>query len=235
MKTIVYTLLGLFISLNALAEQKSEISSPHKGMVYVPAGEFIMGSDVGDSDESPKHTASTGKFFIDEYEVSNTAFKKFDPNHTYRKDRENHPALVTWDQANAYAKSIGKRLPTEKEWEKAARGTDGRLFPWGNTYDLTFVQYNRSQGIAQTIAKPKSPYGCYDMAGGAMEWVQDWYNPYPGNDMPSDKYGKKFKVLKGGQAFNDVSHMRCAHRFYLPKDDRNNYLTGFRCAKDVKR
>lgn len=233
MKLYTYLTLGLVMLTSTLAHTK-DTPKPPKSMVYVPAGEFIMGSDVGDADESPKHVTSTGEFFIDEYEVSNASFKAYDPKHTFRNGRENHPAFVTWDQANAYAKSIGKRLPTEKEWEKAARGIDGRHFPWGNTYDPTFVQYDRSQGIAQTIAKPKSPYGCYDMAGGAMEWVEDWYEAYPANPIESDKYGKKFKVLKGGQAFNDMSHMRCAHRFYLPKDNSNKYMTGFRCAQDVK-
>ena len=234
MKIYIHT---FFIALTLVATSvyaKDSKPTPPKGMVYVPAGEFIMGSNIGDGDESPKHVTSTGEFFIDEYEVSNADFKKFKPNFSYRKDRDNSPALVNWDQAVAYAKSLDKRLPTEKEWEKAARGIDGRMFPWGNSYDPTFIQYNDGLGIGQTIAKPQSPYGCYDMAGSVMEWVDDWYEPYPGNTIPGKQYGKQFKVLKGGTTFNDVAHMRCAHRFYLPKDDRNMYMTGFRCAKDVK-
>lgn len=215
----------------ALAE---DTPAPPEGMVYVPAGEFIMGSEVGDADESPQHIAITEDFFIDKYEVSNADFKEFDPDHTFQLGRENHPAIVTWEQATAYAKSIGKRLPTETEWEKAARGIDGRMYPWGNTYDPTFVQYDRSKGIGETIAKPKSPYGCYDMAGGAMEWTSSWYQPYPGNPISADQYGEKYKVLKGGTTFNDNAHMRCAHRFYLPVDDSSNYLTGFRCVRDAR-
>ena len=208
---------------------------PPEGMVYVPSGAFIMGSDIGDADESPQHLASTESFFIDSYEVSNAAYKKVNDSHTYAEGKDNFPVVLTWEQANTYARAIGKRLPTEKEWEKAARGTDGRLFPWGDTYDASFVQYDSQQGIGETIAKPESPYGCYDMAGGVMEWTSDWYLPYPGNPVPCDQYGEKFKVLKGGTSFNDMAHMRCAHRFYLPVDDRSHYLTGFRCVKDVEK
>lgn len=220
--------------LTTTARAASPFPTPPEGMVHVPAGEFIMGSEVGDADETPQHIATTDAFFIDTYEVSNDAFKAFDPTHTFREGEGNHPAIVTWEQADAYARSIGKRLPTETEWEKAARGIDGRMFPWGNTYDPTFVQYDRSKGIGETVAKPKSPYGCYDMAGGAMEWTSSWYKPYEGNPIPAEQYGEKYKVLKGGTTFNDNAHMRCAHRFYLPVDDSSNYLTGFRCVRDVK-
>jgi len=221
-------------SLIAASAFAADTPAPPEGMVHVPSGEFIMGSEVGDADESPQHIATTGAFFIDKYEVSNADFKKFDPKHAFQEGRENFPAYVTWEQADAYAKSIGKRLPTEQEWEKAARGIDGRMFPWGNSYDPTFIQYDRNKGIGETIAKPKSPYGCYDMAGGAMEWTSSWYQPYHGNAVPAEQYGEKYKVLKGGTSFNDLAHMRCAHRFYLPVDDSSNYMTGFRCVKDVE-
>ncbi len=224
----------LTILLMATTAHAADTPTPPEGMVHVPAGEFIMGSEVGDADESPKHLATTKAFFVDIYEVSNADFKKFAPSHSYREGRENHPVFVTWEQADAYAQSIGKRLPTEQEWEKAARGIDGRMFPWGNTYDPTFIQFDSNKGIGETIAKPKSPYGCEDMGGGAMEWTSSWYQPYPGNPVPAEQYGEKFKVLKGGTTFNDAAHMRCAHRFYLPTNDSSHYMTGFRCVKDVK-
>ena len=236
MRVMAVTVTMLLITLPCVAAQDgAKKPTPPEGMVYVPAGEFIMGSEIGDADESPQHLASTGAFFIDQYEVSNAAYKKFDPSFTYEEGRDNFPALVTWEQADAYAKAVGKRLPTEKEWEKAARGIDGRMFPWGDSYDPSFIQYDRSKGIADTIAKPRSPYGCYDMAGSAMEWTSDWYEPYPGNPIPCDRYGKQFKVLRGGTTFNDQAHMRCSHRFYLPVNDSNHYLTGFRCVKDVEK
>ena len=225
---------ALLLLAHALCSAEEATPKPPEGMVYVPAGEFIMGSEIGDADEAPKHLASTGAFFIDQYEVSNLAYKKAVPSYTYPEGKDHFPALVTWEQADAYTKAAGKRLPTEKEWEKAARGTDGRLFPWGNSYDASFIQFDRQKGIGETIAKPRSPYGCYDMAGSAMEWTSDWYAAYPGNPVPCEQYGKKFKVLKGGTTFNDVAHMRCSHRFYLPVNDSNHYLTGFRCVKDVE-
>lgn len=233
---MIINAFALLLGAIAAAAGQTVSTAPEapEGMVYVPAGEFIMGSEAGDADESPRHIDSTGEFFIDAYEVSNAAFKQFDSEHSYPEGRENFPAIVTWERADAYAKSLGKRLPTEQEWEKAARGIDGRMFPWGNSYDPTFIQFDRSKGIGETIAKPRSPYGCYDQAGGAMEWTSSWYQPYPGNPIPAEPYGEKYKVLKGGTTFNDVAHMRCAHRFYLPVDDSNHYLTGFRCVQDVK-
>src|SRR5690606_11241662 len=160
-------------------------------------GPFIMGSDFGDPDESPQQVATTGAFFIDAYEVSHADFKKFDPGYTYPEGKENFPAVVTWEQADAYVKWAGKRLPTEGEWEKAARGIDGRLYPWGDTYDPTFIAYDRSIGRGETIANPASPYGCYDMAGSAYEWTSSWYQPYDGNPIPCDEYGEKNKVMRG--------------------------------------
>ncbi len=214
--------------------QPSDTPQPPEGMVYVPAGPFIMGSNFGDTDESPQHLATTGAFFIDTYEVGNADFKKFDPSYTYPEGKDNFPAVVTWEQANAYAKWAGKRLPTEAEWEKAARGIDGRLYPWGNTYDPTFIAYDDSIGRGETIAKPTSPYGCFDMAGGAYEWTSSWYQPYPGNTVSCDEYGEKNKVMRGGSNFNDLAMMRTSHRYYLPPNTTGNYHTGFRCVKDVK-
>lgn len=206
---------------------------PPAGMVYVPAGTFIMGSRVGDADETPQQCAQTGAYFIDAYEVSNAEFKKFDPAFNFKNGYENHAACVTWEQANAYAVWCGKRLPTEKEWEKAARGTDGRLYPWGNTYDHTFVAWDQTYARGTAPADPVSPYGCHDMAGGAWEWTADWYQPYPGNSIPCEAYGEKYKVMRGGASFNDFAHMRTTHRYYLPTNTTGNYYTGFRCVQDV--
>jgi formylglycine-generating enzyme required for sulfatase activity len=204
-------------------------------MVYVPAGTFIFGSNVGDADETPQQIAETESFFIDQYEVSNAEFKTFDPTYTYKSGYDHHAATVTWQQADAFARSLGKRLPTEKEWEKAARGTDGRLYPWGNTYDHTFVAWDETYARGSAPAKPASPYGCYDMAGGAWEWTSDWYQPYQGNDIPSEYYGERYKVMRGGASFNDYAMMRTTHRYYLPTNTTGNYYTGFRCVKDIEK
>ncbi len=224
---------GTYVWKQAHPKPSNDPVAP-EGMVYVPAGPFIMGSDFGDPDESPQHVATTGAFFIDVYEVSHADFKKFDPGYTYPEGKENFPAVVTWEQADAYAKWAGKRLPTEAEWEKAARGIDGRRYPWGDTYDPTFIAYDRSIGRGETIANPASPYGCYDMAGSAYEWTSSWYQPYEGNPVSCDEYGKKNKVMRGGSNFNDLAMMRTTHRYYLPPNTTGNYNSGFRCAKDVE-
>ncbi len=227
----IYLMLILFLGIGLVFGQQPEAP---EGMTYVPAGAFIMGSNVGDADETPQHLDETGAFFIDIYEVSNADFLKFDPKFTFREGYDNHAAKVTWEQADAYAKWAGKRLPTEKEWEKSARGTDGRLYPWGNTYDHSFVVWDESYARGAAPAKPSSPYGCYDMAGGAWEWTADWYMPYPGNRIPAEQYGSKFKVMRGGSSFNGFAMMRTTHRYYLPVNTTGNYYTGFRCVKDTK-
>ena len=191
----------------------AERSATPAGMVYVPGGDFLMGSDAEDADDElrPQHRVSVPSFYIDRTEVTNQEYARFDPTHTYPKGEENLPATsITYTMAEGYAKWAGKRLPTEAEWEKAARGTDGRVFPWGNTWDKT-------KGAARTVrpgekAAPVlqkkansctlgpsrvrpvgsvpggvSPYGAVDMAGNAWEWVQGLYNGNPNQ-----------RILRGG-------------------------------------
>lgn len=217
----------------ALQPGAAKAPTPPAGMVYVPAGAFIMGSEYGDADETPKHMSETGAYFIDKYEVSNADYQKFDPEFAFEEGRENYPASVTWHKASAYAKWAGKRLPTEAEWEKAARGTDGRTFPWGETHDATFYNWDETYPRGGSPAKPESPYGCVDMAGGAWEWTADWYKAYAGNDIPCEAYGENYKVMRGGASFNDVAMMRTTHRYYLPPDSTGGYFVGFRCVKDA--
>jgi formylglycine-generating enzyme required for sulfatase activity len=192
-----------------------------------------MGSNVGDADESPRHLETTGAYFIDKLEVSNADFKKSDPNFQFKAGWEEHACVVTWEQAEAYAKWAGKRLPTEAEWEKAARGTDGRMYPWGDSYDNTFTNWDETYGRVASAARPTSPYGCYDMAGGVWEWTADWYKPYAGNTTSCESYGEKYKVMRGGGSFNDKAMMRTTHRYYLPANTTGNYSVGFRCVKDA--
>jgi iron(II)-dependent oxidoreductase len=216
--------------INAKADQPA---AP-KGMVYVPAGSFIFGSNIGDPDERPLQTAETKAFFIDKYELSNAEFAQFDPNHKFPKGKEKNAAILTWSKANAYAQWAGKRLPTEKEWEKAARGTDGRMFPWGNTYDDTYVVWDSDDSRGGSIAKPESPYGCMDMAGSVWEWTADWYKPYPGNDVPMEQYGEIYKVMRGGSNFNNYSFLRTTQRYYLLPEKISRYPVGCRCVKDIE-
>jgi formylglycine-generating enzyme required for sulfatase activity len=231
---IVILLICLSYVIVLADEPVVEQPEPPEGMVYVPAGGFIMGSKYGDFDERPQHITRTGAYFIDKYEVSNAEYAQFDKDFKYPNGKENFSVIVTWEQANAYAQSIGKRLPTEKEWEKAARGTDGRIFPWGNTYDNTFVVWDLNYPRGSAIAKPESPYGCIDMAGSVWEWTADWYKPYPGNNVPMAQYGETYKVMRGGSNFNNHSFIRTTQRYYLPPHTTGKYPVGFRCVKDVE-
>jgi formylglycine-generating enzyme required for sulfatase activity len=204
------------------------------GMVYVPAGSFIMGSNIGDPDEKPEHVAETKAFFMDRYEVSNAEFARFDSTYKFPKGMEERAAIVTWFQANAYAIRARKRLPSEIEWEKAARGTDGRMFPWGNSFDESFVAWDQNESRGGSIAKPESPYGCFDMAGSVWEWTADWYKPYPGNKALMEQYGEVYKVMRGGSHFNNYSFYRTTQRYYLLPDKISRYPVGFRCVMDIK-
>ena len=149
---------------------------------------------------------------------------------------------VTWQDSDAYCRWRGKRLPSEAEWEKAARGPDGLEFPWGDKWDSqitnTGENADNDQGIAAVGSFPrnKSPYGAYDMSGNAWEWVEDWYQPYPGSTYKSDAFGKKYKVIRGGGG--GVGHyalsyfFRGATRQYAdPRMSAED--VGFRCAKAI--
>ncbi|MCY1723228.1 formylglycine-generating enzyme family protein [Prolixibacteraceae bacterium Z1-6] len=221
------------------------------GMVYVPAGEFVMGSNIGDRDEGPQQKVYVEAFYIDRFEVTNREYARFKKGYKYNtkttdetvrkeqwKDEDRPVVNISWEEAVEYCEWAGKRLPTEAEWEKAARGTDGRKYPWGNFHDMSFAE---PDGIAETAAwrAGKSTYGAYWMAGGAWEWTADWYQPYPGNEVDSPAYGEKYKVIRGASNFADPSMQRCAHRYYLdPKMKQSGYPVGFRCViseKDVEK
>ncbi|MBN1350818.1 SUMF1/EgtB/PvdO family nonheme iron enzyme [candidate division KSB1 bacterium] len=206
-----------------------------RGMVLVPAGDFIMGSDDGDADEYPQRIVHLDAYYIDVFEVTNAEYAKFNKNHKFDPDRANEAVTgVSWHEANAYAKFVGRRLPTEAEWEKAARGSDGRRYPWGNHYELSMSE---PSGLVQegVWRAGISPFGAYKMAGHAWEWTADWYKPYTGNTTTSPAYGEKYKVIRGGSSFNDQSMQRCAHRYYLDPSAKNSgYKVGFRCVKSVR-
>lgn len=208
------------------------------GMVLVPGGEFIMGASDRAPDEAPRRTVTLAPFFIDKFEVSNEQFKQVFPLHTFPVGMEIYPVSgVSWEQATDYAKAVGKRLPTEAEWEKAARGTDGREFPWGVEFNQAYCNTKEARRDAlnrlDAYLEGVSPYGCINMSGNVYEWVQDWYQAYPGNVQVTKDYGQVFRVLRGGSYLTERFEARCARRHFDRMDARKADY-GFRCAMDGK-
>jgi formylglycine-generating enzyme required for sulfatase activity len=230
--------------------------APNK-MTLIPAGKFIMGTDTRLPDEGPQHMVTLPAYYIDELEVTNLQYKKFNDatngrspvhwrNRTFPEGKADHPVVyVTWDNANDYCHWAGKRLPTDQEWEKAARGTNGRLFPWGDEFDTskanTPLRWKEIGSFGDTtpvgsFEKGKSPYGLYDVSGNVWEWTDSWYKAYPGNKTKSESYGERYKTLKGGSWF-DCSFYKCGisapvfNRAFFAKKVKNDSF-GFRCAKD---
>lgn len=224
----------------------------YKDMAFVPAGEFTMGSNDWWPKSQPEHKRSLEAFYIDKYEVTNKRYKTFvdatkrkSPDHwiggKIPEGKEDHPVIfVSWEDAEAFCKWEGKRLPAEAEWEKAARGTEKRAFPWGDQFSKdkgNTPQYGHGDTMpVGSFEEGKSPYGAYDMAGNAWEWVEDWFKPYPGNTHPDENYGEKYKVLRGGSWY-DCTYYKCGisaptynRIFFNPSTKNNNF--GFRCAKD---
>jgi len=228
-------------------------------MVYVPAGEFTMGSDTGDTDERPVHTVYLDAFWIDRTEVTNAMYAKCvqtgvcqPPIKTSSYNRSyyfgnpvfgNYPVIyVDWNMATAYCSWAGRRLPTEAEWEKAAHGTDERTYPWGEEIDCNKANYGGCVGDTTEVGSyesGKSPYGVYDMAGNVWEWVGSVYEPYPYNqsNVVDNLTGLDSPVLRGGGwRKGDTSfYVRSSNRDkdVLPYNDYELDHNGFRCALDA--
>jgi formylglycine-generating enzyme required for sulfatase activity len=222
--------------------------TPPAGMAYVPGGDFTMGRDDGDEYERPAHKMNVKAFFIDTHEVTNEDYRKFiaATNHrlppgwvgkTYVSPEEaDFPVRgVNWDDANDYAKWAGKRLPTEEEWEFAARGTDGRRYPWGNDWrpGLANANHANSGTVAVGLFKGASPFGAVDMVGNAWEWTATSLQAYPGGQIPQ-QLPLALKVIRGGTFESNENQATCTYRRGWPARDAKTYSqTGFRCAKDV--
>ncbi|MBM4138558.1 MAG: hypothetical protein FJ244_03645 [Nitrospira sp.] len=233
-------------------------------MVLVPAGDFTMGSNEGSDNEKPEHKVFLNTYYIDVYEVTVGQYAKFlDAVSTYpppmwstmdERPHQNRPVVnVDWEDANNYCKWAGKRLPTEAEWEKAARGTDGRIYPWGNdppdpsraNYGQEKDKWNKHDALVLVgqLKRGKSPYGVYDMAGNVWEWVNDWYDPdyyatSPARNPLGPKSGK-FKVMRGGSWDMAPESLRSARRDLntpsttdVDSPAYRNFNSGFRCARN---
>lgn len=233
-------------------------------MVLVPAGEFIMGSNEGNADEKPAHQVYLDAYYIDKHEVTIGQYgefldvNSFDPPPLWttmaQPSYENRPVVnVDWKDASNYCKWAGKRLPTEAEWEKAARGTDGRIYPWGNdppsparaNFGKDRDKWNNHEALVPVgqMKEGKSPYGVYDLAGNVWEWVNDWYDPdyYAASPSrnPQGPISGKFKVIRGGSWDLAPERLRSAQRdLNVPTTTDydspayRNFNSGFRCAKN---
>lgn len=222
-------------------------------MVYVPPGDFMMGSskDQGYNDERPQHAANLSAYWIDKTEVTAAQYQRCveagacsapgagDYCTFGVAGRENHPInCVDWNQAAAYCSWAGKRLPTEAEWEKAARGTDGRVYPWGDTWDAS--KLNSAEGgpgtttAVGTYPAGASPYGALDMAGNVWEWIADWYDPIyyaqSPRQNPTGPASKDSRIMRGGSWNNFASFARVAVRYPVAPDLQTTHR-GFRCTR----
>jgi formylglycine-generating enzyme required for sulfatase activity len=231
-----------------------------KEMVFVPGGTFLMGSNDGNPNHQPEHRVSVADFYIDRWPVTNAEYKKFvdatgrgvpnydvswcdtheynwDPRtRMYPPDKADHPVvLVTWDDAMAYAAWAGKRLATEAEWERAARGLNGRRYPWGNEF-IPGCCNCKEAGLGKT-----SPVGAFspdgdtlegivDMVGNVWEWVNSlyWAYPYNADDGRESRQAAGFRVLRGASWVNDANVAYGLSRLDGDFQFYNN--VGFRCA-----
>lgn len=213
-------------------------------MVRVPAGEFIRGSEEGEADERPQKKIYLDEFLIDRYEVSNAQYAKCVSAKVCRKpapqqgfDAPDQPVYgLSWDMANTYCRWAGLRLPTEAEWEKAARGTDGRKYPWGNEPPTPELATFSCKATTTVNSHPAgvSPYGAFNMAGNVAEWVSDWYSPSyyasaPAKNPTGPAKGEK-KILRGGSYFSAPNKLSTTYRLW--ENPKYNYTPyGVRCAK----
>lgn len=222
---------------------------PPPGMVYVPGGEFMMGSNDGDMFEKPAHTVTVRPFFIDRYEVTNEEYAGFvkETGHkppqmwtsgTYLNGTERRPVTgVTWYDANAYCMKVaGRRLPAEEEWEFAARGSRKEFrYPWGEKWRGGLANANAASSGLTDVGKYKgaSPYGAFDMIGNAWEWTGSKLTPYPGGSL-GVSVSDDLMVIRGGSFESKPEQATATYRGAWRASAARDYSkTGFRCAKGV--
>lgn len=247
----------------------SQKTSPYDGMImfYIPEGKFEMGSENGNPDESPVHSVYLDAFWIDQTEVTNEKYKmcedagacKHPEQGAHLEIRDSsatreryygnpkyadYPAIyVNFSQAENYCKWVGRRLPTEAEWEKAARGTDGRIYPWGNEPpNASLLNFDGNVGdttSAGSYPDGASPYGALDMAGNVWEWVADWYDDeyYSSSPLenPTGPETGEYFTMRGGSWKLSERDVRTSFRhWYIPPLLGNIVVShnydGFRCA-----
>lgn len=278
MAVILIVLLdGSPLEATTIPEDQQQVAAPGpttKGkdgapMVLIPAGPFLMGSNDGLPNEQPEHQVTLRAYYIDQFEVTAGRYRKFVElanrnlppvwDDEAAQNLSDLPAVgVSWADAAAYCAWAGRRLPTEAEWEKAARGTDGRRYPWGQMQPFVDIaNYNRGVWVSEAVTLVpvgaglegmsvrhgltqggKSPYGLFHMAGNAAEWVADWYgreyySKSPDGNPTGPTSGEK-RVLRGGSWADLPVALRVTARFSAEPDFEDRTI-GFRCAADVNK
>jgi serine/threonine-protein kinase len=232
-------------------------------LIFIPAGDFLMGSANTDlqafGNEKPQHTVSVTAFWIDQTEITNAQYQTCvaaqactkptsfgsatRPEYFNNPPYANYPVIwINWRQAQTYCAWAGRRLPTESEWEKAARGSDGRSYPWGNqSPDNTLLNYNsaaKDTAAVGSFPSGASPYGVFDMAGNVVEWVAgfyyDSYFPLISNTVtPTPSFHGGVRVLRSS-AWDDLfENIRIASRRFSNAETNAFNDVGFRCASDT--
>jgi len=234
--------------------KKIILEKDKREMVLIPEGKFYLGSDNYENDEKPLHVKYLKDFYIDKYEVSNNDYYRyikateglFPKNwvgKTPNKKNGDLPVLVSYKEAERYSKWAGKRLPTEEEWEKAAKGllfekngksTKEKKYPWGRKFNKKNIK-NKLVSVF-SIPSGQSNFGVFHLADNAMEWTASWYISYENNKSINIKFGKQYKVVRGGAWYTLFDELRVTKRVLggipnLYEDSR----FGFRCVKDVTR
>jgi formylglycine-generating enzyme required for sulfatase activity len=231
-----------------------------KEMIFVPGGMFTMGGNDGGFNHQPEHRVHVADFYLDRWPVTNAEYKRFadatghpvphyavswcdtegynwDPTtRMYPPDKADHPVvLVTWEDAMAYATWMRKRLPTEAEWERAARGMDGRRYPWGHEYvagrcNCKETGWGGTSPVGYFSPEGDTPEGLVDMVGNVWEWTSSLFAAYPydSSDGRESRQAPGFRVLRGASWVNDTTVAHCLSR--LDGDFRFYNNVGFRCA-----
>jgi serine/threonine-protein kinase len=226
---------------------KVDKANPPSGMVYVPGGTYMMGRNTEDPYEGPPHEVKVAPFFMDKTEVTNRQYAEFiqatgykpPPDWeggSYQVGTADFPVVkVDWNDARAYAEWAKKRLPTEAEWEFAARGTTNRVYPWGDDWipNAAYTKESRLSSLQPVGSAPSgaSPFGLLDMSGSVWEWCSDNFAPYPGSTAPAKD--PTYKIIRGGSLGDVREKATTTYRNWVPPEDRYDGL-GFRCARSAE-
>jgi formylglycine-generating enzyme required for sulfatase activity len=224
-------------------------------MIEIPGGPFMLGSATFEPNETPPQEMELPTFFIDQFEVANAEYAQFveatgyvtgaeeagtkrNWRTYYEEGKDNHPVVkVSYADAEAFCEWMGKRLPTEFEWEKAARGPDGLVYPWGDSMDSNRVN-GKESGVRGTTAAGSfssgaSPYGVEDLSGNVWEWTSSPFLAYPGSTHEDPFYSPDLRVTRGGGWFDEPRQLRGSNRSAAAVETANDDL-GFRCVADSR-